>query len=378
MGVCVLGGWGWWPSPPCTRECFAVCSNTVTGQSLLCDRCGVEELVFVHHFQNFSRPVKTTWSVQSFYLRLCHHFNTMLLQTVVLLLLCTSPGMCATLGSYKTSQMEEGGVDVVATPEEPLEPELAPDFGSNTPIDTHGADNSTEVEPEGDVSAADGAGTDRDRPSGDAPSLQTDTDKTVSGEQPSPAKQGSDITPLQTKSLNRLQAQDESGWSLISIRNSFQTMHGYFDSLVELAGGQNGVCQYRCRYGKSHSLESWWGRKKNQGVAPLPLLRVDPPSQSAVRLLVIDSMITCSLYRLLSTQDYLQLYNDFRQTVTSYLWNCTWKQRNTLDMFISSTWYHELLCKNEIPPPQENFLSLGLATSPQSQMAAAPPWWDSR
>lgn len=153
--------------------------------------------------------------------------------------------------------MEEGGVDAVATPEEPLEPELAPDFGSKTPIDTHGADNSTEVEPEGDVSAADGAGTDRDRPPGDAPSLQTDTDQTVSGEQPSPVKEGNDITPLQTKSLNRLRAQDESGWSLSSIRNSFQTMHGYFDSLVELAGGQNGVCHYRCRYGKSHSLESW-------------------------------------------------------------------------------------------------------------------------
>uniref|UniRef100_A0A665WC92 Phospholipase A2, group XIIB n=1 Tax=Echeneis naucrates TaxID=173247 RepID=A0A665WC92_ECHNA len=34
-------------------------------------------------------------------------------------------------------------------------------------------------------------------------------------------------------------------------RNSLQTMHGYFDSLVELVGGRNGVCQYRCRYGEA-------------------------------------------------------------------------------------------------------------------------------
>uniref|UniRef100_A0A3B4TLV2 Phospholipase A2, group XIIB n=1 Tax=Seriola dumerili TaxID=41447 RepID=A0A3B4TLV2_SERDU len=44
--------------------------------------------------------------------------------------------------------------------------------------------------------------------------------------------------------------EDNNSWSLNSIRNSFQTMHGYFDSLVELVGGRDGVCQYRCRYGK--------------------------------------------------------------------------------------------------------------------------------
>ncbi|CAG09488.1 unnamed protein product, partial [Tetraodon nigroviridis] len=41
-----------------------------------------------------------------------------------------------------------------------------------------------------------------------------------------------------------------SSWSLGSIRKRFQIVHGYFDSLVELAGGQNGVCQYRCRHGE--------------------------------------------------------------------------------------------------------------------------------
>uniref|UniRef100_A0A3Q3EBU6 Phospholipase A2, group XIIB n=1 Tax=Labrus bergylta TaxID=56723 RepID=A0A3Q3EBU6_9LABR len=51
--------------------------------------------------------------------------------------------------------------------------------------------------------------------------------------------------------LNAPLAQEESSsWSFNSIRSSFQTMNGYFDSLVELVGGQGGVCQYRCRYGK--------------------------------------------------------------------------------------------------------------------------------
>uniref|UniRef100_A0A3B5LZ63 Phospholipase A2, group XIIB n=1 Tax=Xiphophorus couchianus TaxID=32473 RepID=A0A3B5LZ63_9TELE len=62
-------------------------------------------------------------------------------------------------------------------------------------------------------------------------------------------------TPVQTnKASNKPLAQEEaSSWSLNSIRDSFQTVHGYFDSLVELVGGHNGVCQYRCRYGKDQS-----------------------------------------------------------------------------------------------------------------------------
>ncbi|XP_067092431.1 group XIIB secretory phospholipase A2-like protein isoform X1 [Osmerus mordax] len=43
---------------------------------------------------------------------------------------------------------------------------------------------------------------------------------------------------------------EESSWGLGSIRNSFQAVNGYFDSLVEMVGGRDGVCQYRCRHGK--------------------------------------------------------------------------------------------------------------------------------
>lgn len=41
-----------------------------------------------------------------------------------------------------------------------------------------------------------------------------------------------------------------SDWGLRHIRGSFESVNGYFDSFLELLGGKNGVCQYRCRYGE--------------------------------------------------------------------------------------------------------------------------------
>lgn len=41
-----------------------------------------------------------------------------------------------------------------------------------------------------------------------------------------------------------------SDWGIETIRDSFETVNSYFDSFLELLGGKNGVCQYRCRYGK--------------------------------------------------------------------------------------------------------------------------------
>ncbi|MBV95072.1 Group XIIB secretory phospholipase A2-like protein, partial [Eschrichtius robustus] len=40
-----------------------------------------------------------------------------------------------------------------------------------------------------------------------------------------------------------------SDWGLRHIRGSFESVNSYFDSFLELLGGKNGVCQYRCRYG---------------------------------------------------------------------------------------------------------------------------------
>lgn len=48
------------------------------------------------------------------------------------------------------------------------------------------------------------------------------------------------------------QAEDENEeWGLNSLRGSFESVGGYFDSMLEFMGGRDGVCQYRCRYGKS-------------------------------------------------------------------------------------------------------------------------------
>nr|XP_046213609.1 group XIIB secretory phospholipase A2-like protein isoform X4 [Oncorhynchus gorbuscha] len=49
-----------------------------------------------------------------------------------------------------------------------------------------------------------------------------------------------------------VEAQEEdSDWGLVSIKESLQAANGYFDSLVELMGGRNGLCQYKCKYGKT-------------------------------------------------------------------------------------------------------------------------------
>lgn len=47
-------------------------------------------------------------------------------------------------------------------------------------------------------------------------------------------------------------AEDEADdWGLNSIRGGFESVGTYFDSVLELMGGRDGVCQHRCRYGGS-------------------------------------------------------------------------------------------------------------------------------
>ncbi|XP_051233159.1 group XIIB secretory phospholipase A2-like protein isoform X1 [Dicentrarchus labrax] len=197
----------------------------------------------------------------------------MLLRTVVLLLLCVSTGMCATLGHYQAKEEEEAPTvteDAVAAAsvEEAAEEGVAPAdaqagdspeanslFGDNL-SKILSADNPADT-PEVDVPVADGAtakepGTNSDGPAVDAPAMEAPTGEAVTHRQPSSEEEEkvNDIRPVQTNQpLSKPLAQEDSSWSLNSIRNSFQTVHGYFDSLVELVGGQDGVCQYRCRYG---------------------------------------------------------------------------------------------------------------------------------
>ncbi|KAM9345457.1 group XIIB secretory phospholipase A2-like protein [Symphorus nematophorus] len=176
--------------------------------------------------------------------------------------------MCATLGNYQAKGEEvEAPAVTDAAEETPADAEV-----SDPPAAEESAANSllggsllgkifAAEEPEADVPAADGAtaeepGTDSDRPAGDAPAKEALTGEAATQEQPSSEEEeeeeeGNDIKPVQTnQSPDRPVAQEDNSWSLNSIRNSFQTVHGYFDSLVELVGGHDGMCQYRCRYGE--------------------------------------------------------------------------------------------------------------------------------
>ncbi|XP_016088418.1 group XIIB secretory phospholipase A2-like protein isoform X2 [Sinocyclocheilus grahami] len=56
--------------------------------------------------------------------------------------------------------------------------------------------------------------------------------------------------PAETQSSTQ-ESEDDSDWGLGSIRGGFQAVNGYFDSILEVMGGRDGVCQYRCRYGKA-------------------------------------------------------------------------------------------------------------------------------
>lgn len=61
--------------------------------------------------------------------------------------------------------------------------------------------------------------------------------------------------PAEGKAASTAQdAEEDTDWGMSSIRGSFQAVNGYFDSLLELMGGRDGVCQYRCRYGKQAKL----------------------------------------------------------------------------------------------------------------------------
>ncbi|KAK0138956.1 Group XIIB secretory phospholipase A2-like protein [Merluccius polli] len=94
------------------------------------------------------------------------------------------------------------------------------------------------------------------------PATETATDSPADSDAPTVASQealGSSASmqetfpewsegPVNTE-LQTGEAVEESGWGLSAVRSSFQAINGYFDSMVELVGGRNGVCQYRCRHG---------------------------------------------------------------------------------------------------------------------------------
>ncbi|TNN66698.1 Group XIIB secretory phospholipase A2-like protein [Liparis tanakae] len=107
-------------------------------------------------------------------------------------------------------------------------------------VDGATGDGATADGATGDGATAEEPETDSDRPAVDPPAMEAGD----------AGLQDNDIRPIETNQLPEepVEDEDDNSWGLNSIRNSFQSIHGYFGSLVELAGGQNGVCQYRCRY----------------------------------------------------------------------------------------------------------------------------------
>ncbi|KAM9803954.1 group XIIB secretory phospholipase A2-like protein [Neosynchiropus ocellatus] len=136
----------------------------------------------------------------------------MLLQTLLLLLLSLSPSRSATLGHYQAGATEETA-------------DVDPQVTGSVPTEDTVSDLLARVDAEESVKPEDAA---------EEPTMS----ETSPGE--------SEITPVQQ---NSTAVPEDSSWSINSIRSSVQTVHGYFDSLVELVGGHNGVCRYNCRYG---------------------------------------------------------------------------------------------------------------------------------
>ncbi|KAI4832759.1 hypothetical protein KUCAC02_015709 [Chaenocephalus aceratus] len=59
-------------------------------------------------------------------------------------------------------------------------------------------------------------------------------------------------TPPPPPASDGTQEEGEDGdWGLNSVRGGFESVGGYFDSMLEFMGGRDGVCQYRCRHGKA-------------------------------------------------------------------------------------------------------------------------------
>ncbi|KAK1905555.1 Group XIIB secretory phospholipase A2-like protein [Dissostichus eleginoides] len=138
------------------------------------------------------------------------------------------------------------------------EPEANTIVGDNQVADILEVDNVAAGEPEVDVPVAEEPETRSDDAAGDAPALEDLTEaegEAVTQEQPE-AEEDNEIKPVQTEQSQdepeaaEEEKEEDNSWGFYSIRNSFQSMHGYYNTLVELVGGRDGVCQYRCKYGE--------------------------------------------------------------------------------------------------------------------------------
>lgn len=72
--------------------------------------------------------------------------------------------------------------------------------------------------------------------------VSQDAEDSTAAAPPSPQGQASDGTQAEN---------EDEDWGMNSIRGGFEAVGNYFDSMLEFMGGRDGVCQYRCRYGRS-------------------------------------------------------------------------------------------------------------------------------
>ncbi|KAJ0005061.1 hypothetical protein NQD34_011275 [Periophthalmus magnuspinnatus] len=206
----------------------------------------------------------------------------MLLRTL-LLFLCVSSGLCATLSLFHMQAKDEDTQDPTAALDNPVLDNIVDTVDGNMQENETTADEITndasppeeekglleklmendkqpEVEKEvqeevqeevnaaiEDVAPTEEVVTDSDNKTEDIIEANV-VDDTIPD--PLPQEEDNEIKPIQIEEVPKKPEEQSSRWSFNSIRNSFQNMNGYFDSLVELVGGRNGVCQYRCRYGE--------------------------------------------------------------------------------------------------------------------------------
>lgn len=183
-----------------------------------------------------------------------------MLLRILLLFLCVSSGLCATLGllqiqakdhdspAKEATAVADNAIPAVNDPASSLSPSVK-DPGLLEKLfeaDKQAAADKVEVNaPIDDGAPAEELVTDIDNTPEEVPVVKAHIQ-----EQPS-EEDGNEIKPVQTEEhLKKPETEENSRWSLNSIRGSFQTMHGYFDTLVELVGGRDGVCQYRCSHGE--------------------------------------------------------------------------------------------------------------------------------
>lgn len=176
----------------------------------------------------------------------------MVFQGRLLLLLCVSLGTCATIGHYHTQSAEEEAAAAAAAVTDASVDTAKEDVAAagdqvraatNTDVENPAAADPVVDVPVRDVVTAEEPGT-------GGPVTEA-LDRGASNQGQTSSEEWNEIRAVKVNQPpdRSLAHEDDSSWSLNSIRNSFQTVHGYFDSLVELVGGHNGVCQYRCKYG---------------------------------------------------------------------------------------------------------------------------------